>query len=95
MLVGATAYRMLCSWKPNEVKENDAQEKRALKKARDVLRNDPFFKSPKNKKLANILTWLISNKKRCEQQSFFSVNGKDPQGCEKIIIEKIKKGWYI
>ena len=78
-----------------EVKENDAQEKRALKKAKDALENDPFFKSSKNKRLSNILKWLIANKVRCEQQSFFSVNGKDPQGCEKIIIEKIKNGWYI
>lgn len=78
-----------------DVKESDAQEKRALKKAKDALEKDPFFKSTKNKKLAKVLTWLVQNKKRCEQQSFFSVNGSDPTGCEKIIIEKIKNGWYI
>jgi DNA topoisomerase-6 subunit A len=78
-----------------DVKESDAGEKRALKKARDALENDPFFKSSKNKKLAKVLEWLVKNKQRCEQQSFFSVDGKDPLGCEKIIIEKIKKGWYI
>ena len=35
-----------------EVKESEASEQRALKKARDALENDPFFKSQKNKGLA-------------------------------------------
>jgi len=77
------------------VKENDAQEQRALKKARDVLANDPFFKDKKNKGLADILRWLIKNKRRCEQQAFFSVNPKDPIMPEKIILEKIKNKTYI
>lgn len=78
-----------------DVKESDVQEKRSLKKARDALSNDPFFQSGKNKKLAKILDWLITNKKRCEQQAFFSVNGSDPVGCERIILEKISNGWYV
>ncbi len=77
------------------VRENDLQEKRALKKARDVLSNDPFFKDGKNKGLTNILNWLIKNKRRCEQQAFFSIDPKDPLICEKIIIEKIKIKNYI
>jgi DNA topoisomerase-6 subunit A len=37
---------------------------------------------------------LIKEKIRCEQQSFFSVNPKDPIMMEKIILEKIKnKSW--
>lgn len=78
-----------------EVKETDIQEVRALKKADDVLNNDPFFKDKKNKKLRDILTWLKVNKRRCEQQSFFSVDPTDRLKPEKIILEKIKKGWYI
>lgn len=77
------------------VKEGDAQEVRALKKARDALANDPFFQSRKNKGLSDILHWLLENKRRCEQQSFFTVNPRDPQMPEKIIIEKIKSGNYI
>src|ERR1700722_5861136 len=60
------------------VKENDVQEVRALKKADDALKNDPFFKDKKNKDLSAILHWLIKNKRRCEQQAFFSVDPKDP-----------------
>ena len=78
-----------------DVKEKDASEARALKKARDVLKNDPFFKDPKNKRLAATLKWLVKNKKRCEQQAIFSVDPKDPLKPEKIILEKIKKGSYI
>lgn len=74
------------------VKENDAQEARALKKARDALNNDPFFQDKKNKGLARILTWLIKNKRRCEQQSFFSVRPSDPLMPEKIILDKINSG---
>lgn len=77
------------------VKENDAQEARALKKARDALSNDPFFRDKRNKGLANILKWLIQNKRRCEQQSFFSVDPKDPTMPEKIIVDKIRKGQYV
>ena len=45
-----------------EVSEKDASEARALKKARDVLSNDPFFQNKKNKSLAAILNWLIKEK---------------------------------
>ncbi len=78
-----------------EVRENDAGEVRALKKARDALQNDPFFQDKKNKNLSDILRWLIKNKRRCEQQSLFMVSPKDPTMPEKIILEKIKKGVYI
>ena len=78
-----------------EVKEKDASELRALKKAKDVLKNDPFFKDKKNKKLAQILHFLIKNKIRCEQQALFSVDPKDPIMPEKIILKKIKEGSYI
>lgn len=77
------------------VRENDASESRALKKARDALQNDPFFKDKRNKGLSNILKWLIQNKRRCEQQALFSVNPRDPLMPEKIIIEKIKKGNFV
>ncbi len=77
------------------VRENDLQEVRALKKARDVLQNDPFFKDKKNRGLAAILEWLLKNKRRCEQQAFFTVNPRDPIMPEKIILEKIKKGNYV
>lgn len=77
-----------------DVKSNDASELRALKKAKDVLANDPFFQDPKNKKVANILNFLIKNKIRCEQQAIFSVDPKDPIMPEKIILKKIKeKSW--
>ncbi len=78
-----------------EVKDKDASELRALKKAKDVLNNDPFFKDKKNKKLADILRFLIKNKIRCEQQALFSVNPKDPLMPEKIILKKIKEKSYI
>jgi len=77
------------------VRENDAQEVRALKKAHDALSNDPFFQDKKNKGLAEILKWLIKNKRRCEQQAYFTVNPKDPTTPEKIIVEKIKKGDFF
>lgn len=77
------------------VKENDAQEVRALKKARDALENDPFFKDKKNKDLARILKWLLKNKRRCEQQAYFTVDSRDPTMPEKIIVDKIKKRNYI
>lgn len=78
-----------------EVRENDAKEARSLKKAKDALKNDPFFKDKKNKKVAETLKWLIKEKMRCEQQSLYSVDPKDPHICEKIIVEKIKRGSFI
>ena len=77
------------------VKETDASEARSLKKAKDALANDPFFKDKKNAKLADILHWLVKNKQRCEQQSFFMVDPRDPLMPEKIIVEKIKRGSYV
>ena len=78
-----------------EVKTKDAQEVRALKKASDALKNDPFFHDKNNKGLTDVLKWLITNKRRCEQQSFFSVNPADPLMPEKIILDKIKNGDYL
>ena len=77
------------------VKESDPAEARALKKAKDALENDPFFKDKKNKNLSDVLRWLIKEKIRCEQQSYFSVDPKDRIKTEKIILEKIRKGDYI
>ncbi len=77
------------------VKENDVTESRALKKARDALQNDPFFKDKKNKGLSDILRWLIQHKRRCEQQAFFSVNPRDPLMPEKIIIDKIRNKNFV
>ncbi len=77
------------------VKEHDAQEGRALKKAQDALSNDPFFQDKKNKGLAEILRWLLKNKRRCEQQAYFTVDPRDPTMPEKIIVEKIRKGNYV
>ena len=78
-----------------EVSEKDPSEARALKKAKDVLKNDPFFKSKKNKKLAQVLKWLIKEKRRCEQQSVFSTNPKNAKVLEEFLIEKIKLRSYI
>ncbi|AHI06603.1 DNA topoisomerase VI subunit A [Bdellovibrio bacteriovorus W] len=78
-----------------KVRESDPVEARALKKAKDALENDPFFLDKKNKKLADILKWLIKEKVRCEQQSFFSVDPNDPIKTEKLILEKIKSGSYV
>ncbi len=78
-----------------KVKESDPVEARALKKAKDALENDPFFLDKKNKGLADILRWLLREKVRCEQQSLFSVDPKDPIKMEKIILEKIKRGSYV
>jgi DNA topoisomerase-6 subunit A len=78
-----------------KVKENDASEARSLKKAKDALQNDPFFQDKRNKRLADILHWLVKEKLRCEQQAYFSVNPNDPIMVEKIILEKIKKGQYV
>lgn len=78
-----------------QVKEKDMSEVRALKKAKDAMQNDPFFIDKKNKKLTNILKWLLKNKRRCEQQALFMVDPKDPIMPEKIILEKIKKKQYV
>lgn len=78
-----------------KVKESDPAEARALKKAKDALENDPFFLDKKNKGLADICRWLLKEKIRCEQQSFFSVDPKDPIKTEKIILEKIRNGAYV
>lgn len=78
-----------------KVKESDPAEARALKKAKDALENDPFFTDKKNKGLSDILKWLMSEKIRCEQQSFFSVDPKDPIKTEKIILEKIKNRSFV
>jgi DNA topoisomerase-6 subunit A len=78
-----------------KVKESDPVEARALKKAKDALENDPFFLDKKNKGLSDILRWLIKEKIRCEQQSFFSVDPRDPIKTEKIILEKIKNRHYV
>lgn len=77
------------------VKENDAQEVRALKKASDALKNDPFFQDRRNKGLAQILKWLLSHKRRCEQQAYFTVAPRDPLMPEKIIVDKIKRGEFV
>ena len=77
------------------VRENDMAEARSLKKARDALSNDPFFKDKKNKELKAILDWLVKNKRRCEQQAYISVDPRDPLCMEKIIIDKIKRSDYI
>jgi DNA topoisomerase-6 subunit A len=77
------------------VKESDAAEGRALKKAADALKNDPFFQDKRNKGVAQILKWLLEHKRRCEQQAYFTVDPRDPTMPEKIIVEKIKRGNYV
>ena len=77
------------------VKEGDASEVRALKKAKDALTNDPFFKDKKNKGVSNILQWLIDNKRRCEQQAFFTVDPRIPLSPRKSYWKKLKRGDYI
>lgn len=84
-------YDLLCY----SVSDRDPSEARSLKKAKDALENDPFFQDRKNKYLADILRWLVKEKKRCEQQAVFSVDPKDPKILEKVIIEKIKSGSYV
>jgi DNA topoisomerase-6 subunit A len=84
-------YDLLCY----SVNEKDAVENRSLKKAKDALENDPFFRDKKNSDLADILHWLVKEKKRCEQQAVFSVDPKDPLILEKVIMEKIKKKSYV
>ncbi len=78
-----------------KVKESDPSEARALKKAKDALENDPFFVDKKNKQLSDILRWLMKEKIRCEQQSFFSIDPRDPIKTEKVILEKIRSNAWI
>ncbi len=78
-----------------DVRESDKSEGRSLKKAKDALKNDPFFQDKKNKTLAKILHWLIKEKRRCEQQAYFSVDPRDPEKVEKILVEKIKNGSFV
>lgn len=78
-----------------KVNENDVTEARALKKASDAMKNDPFFKDKRNRGLTGILEWLLENKVRCEQQAYYMVAPRDPQMPEKIILEKIKRGNYV
>lgn len=78
-----------------DVNDKDPQEYRSLKKAKDALQNDPFFHDKKNKRLSNILDWLIKEKKRCEQQSLFAVDPRNPRIMEEILVDKIKRGSFI
>jgi len=41
------------------------------------------------------LRWLVKEKRRCEQQAYFSVDPRDPTMIEKILVEKIRKGNYV
>jgi DNA topoisomerase VI subunit A len=77
------------------VNEKDMAEGRSLKKAKDALQNDPFFKDKRNRGLAEILEWLYKTKRRCEQQAYYAVAPRDPQMAEKIIVEKIKRGNFV
>ena len=77
------------------VKESDAQESRALKKAQDALKNDPFFQDKRNRGTSQVLNWLLENKRRCEQQAYFTVDPRDPIMPEKIIVDKIKRGNFV
>ena len=77
------------------VSDKNASDARALKKAKDALERDPFFADKKNKKLADVLRWLIKQKIRCEQQAIFAVDPKDPLMSEKIILDKIKRKDFI
>ncbi len=77
------------------VSDKNAADARSLKKARDVLQNDPFFQDKKNRKLSDILDWLLKNKVRCEQQAIFSINPKDPLTPERLIVDKINRGSYV
>ncbi len=83
-------YKLHCY----DVSSKNASEMRSIKKAKDALKNDPFFRDKKNKKLAQILQWLIKEKKRCEQQSVFSTDPKNPMVLEQFIVNKIKSKSY-
>src|SRR5690606_24604752 len=77
------------------VNDKNPVDARSLKKARDAIQNDPFFQDGKNRRLVQVLEWLIKNKVRCDQQALFSVNPKDPVEPERIIVDKIKRGSFI
>lgn len=77
------------------VKDDNVQDGRSLKKARDALDNDPFFKSKRNKGISEILHWLLKHKRRCEQQAYFMVDPRDVTMPEKIIVDKIRSGNYV
>ncbi len=77
------------------VRSENPADQRALKKAKDALENDPFFKSKRNSGLAKILKWLLESKRRCEQQAFFMVNPRDYTMPEKILLEKIEAESYV
>lgn len=77
------------------VNERDVAENRSLKKAKDALENDPFFKDKKNKRLADILHWLVKEKKRCEQQAVYSIDPGNRLILENVIVEKIKRGSFV
>lgn len=77
------------------VNDRDPVESRSLKKAKDALENDPFFQDKRNRRLADILRWLVKEKRRCEQQAVFSVDPKNPRILEEIIVEKIKSGSFV
>ena len=83
-------YKLHCY----DVSSKNSSEMRSIKKAKDALKNDPFFRDKKNKKLAQILQWLIKEKKRCEQQSVFSTDPKNPMVLEQFIVNKIKSKSY-
>lgn len=80
------------------VNDKDPAENRALKRASDMLKTDPFFLDKKNKRFKNVVEWLLKEKVRCEQQAYLS-NAKLSQSkispMEVIIVEKIKNGDYI
>jgi DNA topoisomerase-6 subunit A len=81
-----------------KVNEKDPVENRALKRASDMLKTDPFFLDKKNKRYREILEWLLKEKVRCEQQAYLSnvklANSKiSPM--EVIIVEKIKNGDFL
>ncbi len=77
------------------VRPENPADQRALKKAKDALDNDPFFKSKRNAGLAKILKWLLAEKRRCEQQAFFMVNPRDFTMPEQILLDKIEKGRFV
>lgn len=79
------------------VNDKDPSENRALKRASDLLKTDPFFKDKKNFKYKKILEFLLSEKIRCEQQSYigFKTKNQNVNGMEYIIVDKIKNKDYI
>lgn len=77
------------------VNDKDPVENRSLKRAKDLLDTDPFFKDKKNKKYRQVLEWLLKEKVRCEQQAIYQVYPNDITGPERIINEKIKNKVFI